>query len=71
MSQSLQPPISLRDRRKAAGVSLVMAACLAGVSVGLTRLFEADPQAVADTVKRARLADVYAVFGVGGAQPSP
>lgn len=58
----LLPRPSLRERRRAAGVSLVMTACMADVSPGTARLFEADPFAVSDAAKRARLADVYALF---------
>jgi hypothetical protein len=61
---------TLRETRMSAGVSLMMAAALAGVSVGTARLFEASPEAVADPRRRARLLDVYACFSATQAAPA-
>jgi hypothetical protein len=53
------PHFEPRDVRRMAGWSQTKLSVVAGVGVGLVRLFEANPEAVTDPEKRARLKKLY------------
>jgi hypothetical protein len=60
MSKPQQPPqLEPRDVRRMAGWPMHKLALAAHVSPSTVRIFEANPEAVADPAKRARLKDVY------------
>ena len=59
--KSTEPPrLAPRDVRRRAGWPKHRLALVAGCGVGLVTLFEANPSAVSDDSKRAKLLRVYA-----------
>jgi hypothetical protein len=63
--------MSPRERRQAARCSLARAAVLANVSEPTARLYEANPEAVKDPIKRAELARLYDSFPEPAAWQAP
>lgn len=59
-----------RAIRQAAGIPLIRAAVAAGVSEPTARIYEANPDAVKDPGRRARLDAVYAQIRESGAKKS-